>query len=66
MFDAVFDFFVPPTVSQRLAEAVSVGNLKGLEASGWYPRRGPGRRPTLPHCGTLRGPLALLRARIVG
>jgi|BarGraNGADG00212_1021973.scaffolds.fasta_scaffold06562_3 hypothetical protein len=44
MFDAVFDFFVPPTVSQRLAEAVSVGNLKGLEASGWYPRRGPGRR----------------------
>jgi len=33
MFDAVFDFFVPPTVSQRLAEAVSVGNLKGLEAS---------------------------------
>jgi len=35
IFDAIFDFFVPPDRFAALAEAVSVGSLELLEASSW-------------------------------
>jgi hypothetical protein len=35
IFDAVFDFFVPPERFAALAKAVSGGYLEGLEASEW-------------------------------
>lgn len=35
IFDAVFDFFVPPERFGALAKAVTEGYLEGLSASGW-------------------------------
>jgi hypothetical protein len=36
IFDSVLDFFVSPDCFVGLADAVSVGYLEGLEASGWH------------------------------